>query len=642
MAEIVAALLPIVAELIVGEAQRLASAVASVKSELRNLESQLKAIQPILEDAHNKQFTSRSIKDWISRVSHNIYDAKDIIDLYSAKTRDLDAQTRQGKVRKQLSSLSFMCRNILFMRKTASEIKEVTERLNSLYEEKDNYGLVPLTTGLAPPLDQTKLLSSNRLTTSNITEQNIFGRERDEELVVEWLKKSPDDKAKETNYVVAIVGMGGLGKTTLAKRVYENSKEKGLFKQFIWICASERPRLQQLFEQILEQLSKRGKSITGLEALNLEIMKHLKGKKFLLVIDDAWEYAWWTELNGLLQQGVLGSRVLITTRKKEQVELKIGDVYVHEMKCLSDDESWCLFVNKVLKGNETEEELDRVKDIGRDVVKNCKGLPLALSVAGSLLKREKRKISDWEKVKNSPFWKWEGIVDNDENKEILSTIALSYMNLPFPLKRCLTYCSMYPKDYPMYKEDLASLWVAEGFITEKEALPEETEICTAHTYLDMLVGCSLVQFNSDLKLYKLHDIVHDFASYMRLNENANLWLTARTSPSQARSLCITNSHESLVDGTQINQHTKLRTLVLRGDLCRTYPLASILLNLKWLRVLDLSDNFHLQVLPETLGDLVLLKYLNLRFTGITTKPESFSRLRSLEMLNLSVVYREFL
>ncbi|XP_049931653.1 disease resistance protein RGA2-like isoform X2 [Nymphaea colorata] len=638
MAEIVAALLPIVAELVVGEAQRLASGVASVKSELRNLESQLKAIQPILEDAHNKQFTSRSIKAWIARVSHTIYDAEDIIDLYTAKTRDLDAQTRQGKVRKQLSSLSFMCRNILFMRKTASEIKEVTERLNSLYKEKDNYGLVPLTTGLAPPLDQTKLLCSNRLTTSNITEQNIFGREKDEELVVEWLKKRPDNKAKEANHVVAIVGMGGLGKTTLAKWVYKNSSIRAHFEKFIWICASERPRLQQLFEQILEQLkNKREKNITGLEALNLEIMKHLKGKKFLLVIDDAWDYDWWTELNGLLQQGALGSRVLITTRK-EEVKVKIDDVYVHPMKCLSDDESWCLFVNKVLRRDETEEELDRVKDVGRHVVKNCKGLPLALSVVGSLLKQKERKISDWEKVKNSPFWKWDGIVDNDENKEILSTIALSYMNLPFSLKRCLTYCSMYPKDYPMYKEDLAWLWVAEGFITEKEALPEETEICTAHTYLDMLVGCSLVQFNRDLKLYKLHDIVHDFASSMRLNENANpsnLSLTARTSPSQARSLCITNSHESLVDGTQINQHTKLRTLVLRGDLCRTYPLASILLNLKWLRVLDLSDNFHLQVLPETLGDLVLLKYLNLRFTGITTLPESISRLRSLEMLNLS-------
>ncbi|KAF3774551.1 putative disease resistance protein [Nymphaea thermarum] len=236
MAEIVAALLPMVAELVVGEAQKHVSAVASVKSELRNLESQLKAIQPILEDAHDKQITSRSIKDWISRVSHIIYDAEDIIDLYTAKTRDLDAQTRQGKVRKQLSSLSFMCRNFPFMLKTASEIKEVTERLNSLYKEKDNYGFVPQEPGSAPPLDQTKLLCSNRLTTSNITEQNIFGREKDEELVVEWLKKSPDNKAKKTNYVVAIVGMGGLGKTTLAKWVYKNSSIREHFGEFIWIC----------------------------------------------------------------------------------------------------------------------------------------------------------------------------------------------------------------------------------------------------------------------------------------------------------------------------------------------------------------------------------------------------------------------
>ncbi|KAF3783353.1 putative disease resistance protein [Nymphaea thermarum] len=411
MEGVVSILLEKLTDLWFGKAEEL----ASVSGELLKLGSQLKAIQPLLEDAHDKQFASAHIKEWISRLNEVLYDAEDVIDLYRVRieSNSVDARAEKRKVTKFLPSFS-ECRNLPFLSEISSEIKAINERLSMIWKEKDLYGLVPLVGDRSRSPQHTAEVYPNHQTTSYITEPHVFGRERDEELLIEWLKKDVCEGRGENARVIAIVGMGGVGKTTLAKKAYNNSSIKEHLEKFMWVCASEIPQAFHLFKHVLEAA-----------------------------------------------------------------------------------------------------ELARVEDIGRIIVGKCRGLPLALGLVASMLRHKKRERPIWQEVVSSPLWSWKQ--SNNENS-IISAIALSYMSLPFALKQCLTYLCTFPKDFKIEKHFLLRLWEAEGFVS-KDGVDTEA---LAGQYLEALANCSLVQVEQyKTTYYRLHDIVHDFATYIRGHDCAD-------------------------------------------------------------------------------------------------------------------------
>ncbi|XP_031473404.1 putative disease resistance protein RGA3 [Nymphaea colorata] len=624
MEGVVSILLEKLTDLWFGKAEEL----ASVSGELLKLGSQLKAIQPLLEDAHDKQFASAHIKEWISRLNEVLYDAEDVIDLYRVRieSNSVDARGEKRKVTKFLPSFS-ECRNLPFLSEISSEIKAINERLSMIWKEKDLYGLVPLVGDRSRSPQHTAEVYPNRQTTSYITEPHVYGRERDEELIIEWLKKEVCEGRGENARVIAIVGMGGVGKTTLAKKAYNNSSIKEHFEKFMWVCASEIPQALHLFKHVLEAAGGKesgADKIMGLNVLHSEISQHLKEKKFLLVLDDVWNDDWWTELNGLLQVGALGSRVLVTTREKSVAET-MDAAYLHDLKCLSDEESWNLFISKTLRRNELIVDLARVEDIGRIIVGKCRGLPLALGLVASMLRHKKRERPIWQEVVSSPLWSWKQ--SNNENS-IISAIALSYMSLPFALKQCLTYLCTFPKDFKIEKHFLLRLWEAEGFVS-KDGVDTEA---LAGQYLEALANCSLVQVEQyKTTYYRLHDIVHDFATYIRGHDCADAAsLTSATVSHQPR-FFFSSRYDPCPTDDALRRLTKLRTLLMiRGG--RLLPM-TIVSKLNWLRVLDVSYS-SISELPESLGNLVLLKYLNVSHTRICSLPESIVKLGDLQRLDL--------
>ncbi|KAF3775400.1 Disease resistance protein [Nymphaea thermarum] len=587
-------------EKVAGFAQDEILKAATAKAEMETLETRLKAIQPFLRDAHNKQFSSKEVKDWVWRLNEVIYDAFDVIDLYQIKSRRYGdpSDSRRSEVQKTLNCVqetlnwvTKFIKTILLLHQTGTKIKMINETLNKMYEEKNQYDLVPMLGESSTLGDNLGVLKEERQTTSAITETNIIGREEDEEVVLKWLfeKSNPHEDSAS---VIEIVAMGGVGKTALAKKLYHNSRVHDYFDKCMWVCVAETSKLSDLFRKILEVVEEKGSCSTQLpivaEALRSKITDHLKDKRFLLVLDDVWDNAWWKEMKGLLQDCTSGSKVLITTRQME-VAKDMGLAHSHELKCLNEKKSWELFLSKTLRRGEDERGLDGVKDVGRAIVKKCGGLPLALNVVSGLLQQKQRRKSDWQDVLRSPLWNWKG---PQNNNEVLAAIALSYMTIPFQLKRCV-----------------------------------EMEV-TAESYLHTLVGRSLIQDTGNER-YTLHSLVHDFALYMREND----YLTI----DQLNSGLVSHHvrYVSLVGGV-CSSETLRGQKKLRGLMCRLVHCLSTFnfVAFRWLRVLDLRW-CAFSKLSESIGDLMLLKYINLSGAQISELPESITRLSELQTLILS-------
>ncbi|CAH1447697.1 unnamed protein product [Lactuca virosa] len=296
--------------------------------------------------------------------------------------------------------------------------------------------------------------------------------------------------------------MGGIGKTTLANKVFTDPYVVYHFHVRGWVTVSQtydkRDLLIQVLSSIDDQLELEKPTDCQLRAM---LHKRLMGKRYLIVIDDIWSTEAWDKLKLFFSHHNMGSRILLTSRLTEVAWHAKSDGLVHHLQHLTEEESWKLLCEKVFKGDECPKWLI---EPGKQIAKNCHGLPLSVVVMAGVLAKEPRSEDVWLKISCS----FHSYIASDE-KGCLETIALSYHHLPLHLRDCFLYLGGFPEDYPISSPRLLWLWMAEGFIHEDGSRSMDE---VANGYLMDLVDRNLLIVEKwsvlgNVRRCKVHDLV---------------------------------------------------------------------------------------------------------------------------------------
>ncbi|XP_057742587.1 putative disease resistance protein At3g14460 isoform X2 [Arachis stenosperma] len=584
---------------------------------LGRLQSCLYDVGPVLDDAELKQFTDKKVKKWLVDLQDALFMADDLLDELSTKAAIDTTQREPGNS----SSWSRLVDSYI---EDSGDLEKIVRRLESVVARKNFLRLK----------ESAKVDMSWRIPSTCLVEPSeICGRKEDKEAILKLLLDD-DDAADGDLSVIPIVGMGGIGKTTLAQLVYHNDKVKENFNFQAWVCVSEEFDIVKVTKTIIEAITLSSCNLTDLNLLQLDLKQKLSREKFFIVLDDVWNenYEDWNKLLKPFQKGVKGSKILITTRNKNVASV-VQTVSPHELRSLSDEDCWLVF-SKHARLSTVSVENSTLEKIGRDIVKKCDGLPLAAQALGGIL-RENSDIRCWNHLLKSEIWE----LSNDRIN-VVPALRISYYFLPSYLKQCFVYCSLYPKDYEFSKDELMLLWMAENFL---QPVGKKTMEDVGGEYFDELIARSFLQPHStEEKKFVMHDLVHDLAMtcggefYFRAEELRNeveVDIKARHLSHNAKG---NYPMSNLLGACDRVKHTRT---FLEINLKEWIPFnmenapCIMLSQLKYLRALSFK-RFPLESVPDSIGELIHLRYLDLSWTDIVALPESLGNLYNLQTLKL--------
>nr|AAU90295.2 Disease resistance protein I2, putative [Solanum demissum] len=597
---------------------------------LKKLKMTLRGLQIVLSDAENKQASNPSVRDWLNELRDAVDSAENLIEQVNYEALRLKVEGQHQNFAEtsyqQVSDLN-LCLSDEFLLNIKDKLEDTIETLKDLQEQ---IGLLGLKEYFGSPK-----LETRRPSTSVDDESDIFGRQSEIEDLIDRLL-SEDASGKKLT-VVPIVGMGGLGKTTLAKAVYNDERVKNHFGLKAWYCVSEGYDALRITKGLLQEIGKfDSKDVhNNLNQLQVKLKESLKEKKFLIVLDDVWNdnYNEWDDLRNTFVQGDIGSKIIVTTRK-ESVALMMGNEQI-SMDNLSTEASWSLFKRHAFENMDPMGHPE-LEEVGNQIAAKCKGLPLALKTLAGML-RSKSEVEEWKRILRSEIWE---LPHND----IVPALMLSYNDLPAHLKRCFSYCAIFPKDYSFRKEQVIHLWIANGLVQKEDEIIEDS----GNQYFLELRSRSLFEkvpnpsVGNIEELFLMHDLINDLAQI------ASSKLCIRLEESQGSHMLEKSRHLSYSMGeggefeklTTLYKLEQLRTLLPIYIDVNYYSLSkrvlyNILPRLRSLRVLSLSY-YNIKELPNDLFiELKLLRFLDISRTKIKRLPDSICVLYNLETLLLS-------
>ncbi|XP_060670217.1 putative disease resistance RPP13-like protein 1 [Ziziphus jujuba] len=588
---------------------------------LEKLDTTLLSVKGVLNDAEKKQVSDSNVRKWIQKLNDAVHNAEDLVDEINTEALRCEIEGSQSQS-SRTGAMLFKVRNFISSR---LNVKDVEQRINNILntlkyivDQKQDLGLSEV--GAQP------ITSFRRsCATAWVEESDICGRDADKQAVIDFLLSDEVDGDKLS--VLPIVGMGGMGKTTLAQLVYKEVDDKVMEKPFnvkAWITVSEESDVLTLTKKIYEEVANSSSSTVD-EAfkLQLKLKEFLNGKKFLLVLDDVWnvDHKRWCDLKSSFESTAHGSKIIVTTRSAK-VASDLGTLPKHDLQIIPEEDCWKLF-KKHAFGN-VEASVDReLEEIGRKIVQKCNGLPLAVKSLGSLL-HSVQDLKDWKKVLNNDIW-------NLREDNILPALWLSYYYLPPYLKRCFAYCSIFPKDQ-INKKHLILQWMAQDLMQPQKTKTLEE---VGEEYIEDLVSRSFFKYCSWPEgSITMQDLVNDLAMFasgeccLRLTDKSSdvLIRNARHISSLA---CHTIDEKILKD---LYENKVLRTL-LNLEMHNVEHLRSM----QFLRVLSFPPQNEMELL-NSICNLKLLRYLDLSFSKLEEIPDKIGTLYNLQTLLLTDCY----
>ncbi|KAM3234108.1 hypothetical protein P3L10_019467 [Capsicum annuum] len=459
------------------------------------------------------------------------------------------------------------------------------------------------------PTNRSLIVNSTKKTVENkslTAGKIIVGFEEETNLLISKLTSGTKDLD-----VIIITGMPGSGKTTLAYKVYNDESVCSHFDLRAWCTVDqeygEKKLLMKLLNQIIGSDLKFGEEIDVADKLR----KQLYGKRYLIVLDDVWDIDTWDDLTRPFPEVEKGSRIILTTRQKEVAFHAKANTDSLNLRLLRPEESWQLIEKRAFGKESCPDEL---LDVGKEIVQNCKGLPLVADlIAGVIAGREKTK-SVWLEVRNN----LKSFILNSE-VDVIKVVELSYEHLPHHVKPCFLFLARCLKDTAVDRDVLKMFWRAEGLVEQTEMMSVEEVM---EIYMDNLISSSLViAFNEigNVPTCQLHDLVHDFCFIKARQEKLFGWISS-SDPSSSSYLM-----PRTVDIFYDKEHFELNNFVLfcskkkRHSGRHLYSLrvtgdkmqdclsdAWHLRDLRLLRVLNLDPSFMMKI-----WDLVKLRVLSI-------------------------------
>ncbi|KAG4156143.1 hypothetical protein ERO13_D03G155600v2 [Gossypium hirsutum] len=586
-----------------------------VREEFEKLKLTLAAIRAVVLDAEQQQARSLELSLWLQRFKDACYDVEDLIDEFEIQAlRRL--VLKRGSTGRKVRHFFSGSNPWAFSFRMGYKIKKANEILNEVAAEKAKFHLTEK--------HETNVIRRERETYSFVKTSSVIGRDEAKQHLVNFLMNPTDG---EDIPVLPTVGIGGIGKTTLAQLVFNEESVKSHFVLRIWVCVTEDFDIKQLMIKIIKSATGRECKDMNKEESHKVLQDCLNGKRFFMVLDDVWneDKKKWSELKDLLCGGAQGSRIIVTTRSRKVATI-IGTTPQYDLEHLSYENCLSLFLKLAFKEGE-EKQHDNLVRIGEGIVQKCKGVALAVKTLGSLL-CSTRVQHDWELVRDSELWKLK-----QEENDILPALKLSYDHLPWYLKQCFAFCSVFPKDFEFNPLYLIPLWMANGFLQSPYENEEPEDI--GNRYIQELLSRSFFQQVEDKFLtftFKMHDLVHDLALSVVQNEvnSCNHYSTGNV-----RHLLFDLLKQ---DGSQLpNNLSCLQSLFLldeEGKADSESLIAKFISRSKHLRVLHFSG-CSFEHLPNNIRYLKQLRYLNLAYNGnIKRLPNSICNLQSLEILDL--------
>ncbi|XP_062207625.1 putative disease resistance protein RGA1 [Phragmites australis] len=591
----------------------------SFRGDLRVMERDLAAVRDVLFDAEARGGDGAgAVRDWLRKLRDVAHDIDDLLD---------ECRTDLCAARRSENTLCGSATNLCFLRSfaMARRLRSLRRELDAVAAGRDRLRLNP---NVYPPAHPPA--PPRRETISMVDESKTVGRAADKEKLMRLVLDAASD---EDVSVIPIVGLGGLGKTTLAQLVFNDRRANDeVFDLRIWVSMSVDSSIRTLVQPIVSA-TKEKFDIANLEAVASFLSRTFTGKKYLLVLDDVWSenHEEWEKLRLLLKDGKRGSKIIVTTRSK-RVGMTVRTVPPFVLNGLSDDDCWELFRCKVFE--EGEEDLHpKLVRVGKEIVRKCGGVPLAAKALGSMLRFNKSEQS-WVAVNDSEIWQME------REDTILPSLKLSYDQMAPGLKQCFAYCSVFPRNYEIDKDKLIQQWVALGFI-EPAKYACQSVFDRANDCFEHLLWMSFLQEVEELDLskkeleedgnvkYKIHHLVHDLAQSVAGNEVQTI------NSKHVDGLTEGCRYVSLSDDIRVPEalqsvFRKVRALHSWG--CNLD--VKLVLHARCLRVLNLRGSPIIE-LPQSVGKLKHLRYLDISSSPIKTLPNSISSLHNLHTLHLS-------
>ncbi|KAI0493469.1 hypothetical protein KFK09_023587 [Dendrobium nobile] len=614
--------------------------------DLSRLSRMLQSIQAVLHDAEEREIYDKAIQLWLNKLREVAYDVEDVLDQYDylvIKTKlEGMSTTASGKLEQvddidifgnRVSLPSSDSIKIPISYDMAMRIIEIIKKFDEIAHDREALRLSEKDAPRHPRRPRFNHVINRPPSSSLLLESDVFGREKERRKIFQLLMSH----SEKENIVIPIVGMGGVGKTTLAQLVYNDPKVCQHFSPKVWVCVSEKLDVLRITKEILSSIvdSSKYNDNNNLNYLQCKLKDALLDKKFLLILDDVWnEKADIWEVLRAPFFGIGVGKIIITTRFMS-VACIMQTVSPLKLKCLHEKKSWLLFQRHAFYGWKLDQQLDFAQ-LGRKISKKCRGLPLALKVIGGFLRNEFKKQT-WKDVLNNNLW--------DPKEIILSSLRISYNYLPSYLKPCFLYASLFPKGHYFEKLELIRMWIDQGYIQ----LSERNILCEviAVKYFEDLVRMSFFQCSKH-KGFILHDMVHDFAQSINKTEICSLldFDEFKNIPKDAKHIFI---EEAMAD--QILLLGNIRTLYIYG----LHYFSNLALHQNSCSKIILSHMVSLRVLRfhapsfkcsseciDSIGYLEQLRYLSIYVWEIHMTDNSLCGLYKLQTLILESNYINFL